>query len=334
MNKMVLAKIKSLGTSDAGSAIDLWHGQSLAVFGGSESDFSGIIKQFIDHVLGRSNNSVKYEVDCKFDRSRAGALGVLFDDASWSFCNLYVDEEIAFVLENTGVATEKMASIVRDALDVVGLTGFERRKISTLSGGELRRVAIASILVGRPNLIISDDLNGHLDLAALDHLEAVLNEYVRDNDACWIDFRRRWSDFNAPSESFATMDRNKIVLHQSSDTFPMGAGVGEPFGVGLAKHISSELKEDAPQFPAAMAAVDWLSERQIRLVSRATERCAGEAAVAIHGLGFGYQKSVPILQGTRSRNQSWPGLCSWGQEWCRQEHSSATSLWPDQTRPR
>ena len=300
MSKVIAELVPStaaLSSDENADDVFLYEGQALAVFGGSGAGIGGIIRQLIDHALARETANEPYSVKFHFDRMRPGALGILFDDASWSFCNLFVDEEIAFVLENSGVPPAEMPAIVDRALQSVGLAGFERRKISTLSGGELRRIALAAILVGRPNLIISDDLNGHLDLAALDKLEAVLKDYVESNRACWVDFRRRWSQFALPDEAFATLKNGKLTSGHKRLISQVESGAGEPFGIELANHFSSLLRDETPIFSSPQAAVDWLSSQRAKLVSIAAVRAAGDSLLSARGLCFGYDKSTMLLTG-------------------------------------
>jgi energy-coupling factor transport system ATP-binding protein len=296
----VLVNLKRLAASDArkedSESIDLHEGQSLGAFGGNGSGIEDIITLLINHALDRTVEAKKYSVDFHFDRARPGCLGVLFDDASWSFCNLKVDEEIAFVLENSGVPSSEMPKLVDDALAQVGLTGFGSRQLSTLSGGELRKVALAAIIVGRPKLIISDDLNGHLDLSALDQLESVLNEYVVRNRACWIDFRRRWSDFSFPKEAFATLKAGSLSLHKPGKVGAIGKALGVPFGSELADQLSAQLETEIPHLNSPQDAVQWLSDLGAELVSDSKVRTVGEPLLKACEIEFGYERGKPLLQ--------------------------------------
>lgn len=55
-------------------------------------------------------------------------------------------------------------AIARDALHAVGLDGMEDRNVSTLSGGERRRLGIATLLTQDPDLLLLDEPTNHLDI--------------------------------------------------------------------------------------------------------------------------------------------------------------------------
>ncbi len=78
------------------------------------------------------------------------------------FCTL-VQDEIAFGLENLCFPPEKIKKRITLALEQVGLTGFEDRRISELSGGEKQRVALAAICAMQPQVLLLDEPTSHID---------------------------------------------------------------------------------------------------------------------------------------------------------------------------
>ena len=78
------------------------------------------------------------------------------------FCTL-VEDEIAFGLENLGSPPEKIQERITSALRQVGLLGFASREISSLSGGEKQRVALAAICAMQPQVLLLDEPTSHLD---------------------------------------------------------------------------------------------------------------------------------------------------------------------------
>ena len=90
-------------------------------------------------------------------------VSLLFQNpADQLFCTR-VEDEIAFGLENLGFPPEEIQERIAIALEQVGLPGFESRQISSLSGGEKQRVALAAVCAMRPQVLLLDEPTSHLD---------------------------------------------------------------------------------------------------------------------------------------------------------------------------
>lgn len=74
-----------------------------------------------------------------------------------------VREEIAFGLENLGVPRQEMIERVEAVMDLVGIRSLADRFPLALSGGQMQRVAIASVLVMRPQMLVLDEPTSQLD---------------------------------------------------------------------------------------------------------------------------------------------------------------------------
>ncbi|WP_449539271.1 ABC transporter ATP-binding protein [Ferdinandcohnia sp. Marseille-Q9671] len=90
--------------------------------------------------------------------------GYVFQDPDSQFCMPYVDEELAFVLENLQIPREQMDERIQKLLHQVGLD-FENvhTKIQALSGGMKQRLAIASVLALDPDVLFLDEPTAMLD---------------------------------------------------------------------------------------------------------------------------------------------------------------------------
>lgn len=93
----------------------------------------------------------------------ARIVGLVFQDFEAQLFSTNVELETAFALENFAVDRDQMKTRVERALKRVGLTGFEQRDPSSLSGGEKQRLAIASVLAGSPSVVVMDEPTTDLD---------------------------------------------------------------------------------------------------------------------------------------------------------------------------
>ncbi|MFE4542588.1 ABC transporter ATP-binding protein [Arthrobacter sp. NPDC056727] len=78
-----------------------------------------------------------------------------------------VEEELAFTLENRGIPREHMVRTVADVACRTGLEGLLQRDPATLSGGELRRLAVGCAVVDDPGILVLDEPLESLDQAGI-----------------------------------------------------------------------------------------------------------------------------------------------------------------------
>lgn len=74
-----------------------------------------------------------------------------------------VSDELAFGLWNIGCAEGDITERVASSLDAVGLAGFEDREVPSLSGGELQRLVLASVLAMEPGYLVLDEVTSQID---------------------------------------------------------------------------------------------------------------------------------------------------------------------------
>lgn len=125
---------------------------------------SGCGKSTLLQVLGGIIPRIT-EVPLKAERlSVPDSAGIVFQDPDTQFCMPYVDEELAFVLENLEVPAPRMRPLIEQALREVGLDLPDPHvAIGSLSQGMKQRLALASVLLLAPDTLLLDEPSALLD---------------------------------------------------------------------------------------------------------------------------------------------------------------------------
>lgn len=83
---------------------------------------------------------------------------------------------VAIGLQFRKVDADEISRRVRESLERVGLSGYERRKAATLSGGEMQRVAIARAITTKPDILLLDEPTANLDPVSTENIEGTIRE--------------------------------------------------------------------------------------------------------------------------------------------------------------
>ena len=152
-------------------------GQFVAVIGRNASGKS-TLAQHINGILKPTKGKVFID---KVDTNQVSAaklsrkVGYVFQNPNLHLFADTVEEEVAFILHNQGVKPSDIEKKVGDVLATFDLIDIKDKYPRSLSGGEKQRVALASVLVGSPKILVLDEPTRGLEhrrkQMLLDHLE-------------------------------------------------------------------------------------------------------------------------------------------------------------------
>lgn len=145
--------------------LKVFKGERIAVLGANGAGKStlfkhlnGILRPLSGEVIVKGEAVTKKNV-----RKSRETVGIVFQDPDDQVLAPSVEEDIAFGPINMGLSRKEVETRVKEALEMVGLTGFEERAPHHLSGGQKKLVAIAGILAMRPEVIVLDEPTAGLD---------------------------------------------------------------------------------------------------------------------------------------------------------------------------
>lgn len=113
-------------------------------------------------------------------REMADLVGYVAQVPSAGFAAAVVEDELAYTMENLGMAADAMRRRVEEVLDLMGLAPLRRRPLRFLSAGEQQRVAIGAVLTGSPKVLVLDEPTSALDPGAAEEVLAALTRLVHD----------------------------------------------------------------------------------------------------------------------------------------------------------
>lgn len=146
----------------------------------------------------------------------SGIVGLVQQDPDAQLCTLTVSDEVAFGPENLCIPPEEIRERVHFALQAVGALELKDRKVHTLSGGEKQRVAIASVLVMTPSLLILDEPTANLDPSCTREVIQTMVKLREEHGISIIVIEHRLEKLIPISDRLLLMQKGKIVGESTS----------------------------------------------------------------------------------------------------------------------
>ncbi|MDO6658378.1 energy-coupling factor ABC transporter ATP-binding protein [Anaerobacillus sp. 1_MG-2023] len=112
-------------------------------------------------------------------------VGIVFQNPDNQFVGTSVRDDVAFGLENNGMAREKMLERIHESVNKVRMADYLDQEPHRLSGGQKQRVAIAGIIALRPSIVILDEATSMLDPAGRKEVLQTMRE-LKDEEGMTV----------------------------------------------------------------------------------------------------------------------------------------------------
>lgn len=171
----------SLGGTDVLAGLDLsvHRGEILALLGPSGCGKTTLLRA-VAGLLAADAGSVRWAgEDLRPVPTHRRRFGMVFQDHAL-LPHRNVGANVAFGLRMQSVPADERRRRVTEVLEMVGLDGYDRRSVATLSGGEAQRVALARALAPEPRLLLADEPFAALDRPLHDRLVGDVRRILSD----------------------------------------------------------------------------------------------------------------------------------------------------------
>lgn len=145
-------------------------------------------------------------------------VGTVLEDYESQLVTMTVGEEVAFSLENQGMASSEIRTRVTEALALVGLSGLENREVTALSGGQRQRLVIAGVLAAQPDILVLDEPASALDPQGANELYALLGQINREQGITIIVVEHDLSRVLAYADQYILLSDGKVLQIGAAET--------------------------------------------------------------------------------------------------------------------
>lgn len=241
------------------------------------------------------------EVGERRPRDMAGTVGFVHQDPEAQVVVDEVEHDVAFALENLGVAAPEMRRRVEEVLDAVGIAHLRHRSPATLSGGERQRAAVAGALAAAPAVLVLDEPTSMLDPQGADDVLAAVARVADDLGTTVLMAEHRLERAGPMADRAAVLAGGRIAA-----VGPPGAVLGPLPGAPPVAHLGRLLGWDPVPLTVREARRAWRhapvelhhppGPEGLGQTGRA-DPAPGDLLLATRRLAVGHPGSAPVVAG-------------------------------------
>ncbi len=232
-------------------------GEFIAVIGHTGSGKSTLV-QHLNGLLKPTEGQILVDGEDlngeKVDRRRIRQkVGLVFQYPEYQLFEETVAKDIAFGPKNQGLSADEIDSRVRKAMEQVHLdyAKYAERSPFELSGGQMRRVAIAGVLAMQPKVLILDEPTAGLDPQGRDRILGMVKELHQAGDTTVVMVSHSMDDVARLATRLVVMSRGELVATGTPREIFKQVKMMESIGLGVpeAAKLCNMLRQRGVQLP-------------------------------------------------------------------------------------
>ena len=227
---------------------------------------NGLLKPTSGRVLINGEDLNGEHVNRRALRQR---IGLVFQYPEYQLFEETVAKDIAFGPKNQGLSAEEIDGRVRYAMDCVHLDydKYAGRSPFELSGGQMRRVAIAGVLAMKPSVLILDEPTAGLDPRGRDKILTMLEELHARESTTILMVSHSMDDMARLASRLIVMSEGKIVAEGTPREIFAREGMMTSIGLDVpdAARLCALLRSKGYDLPADLYRPEELKEQLLRL---------------------------------------------------------------------
>lgn len=254
------------------------------------------------------NGVLQQELD---EKTSACEIGFVLQNPDSQIVTDKVWHELAFGLENMGLATNVIRRRVGEMASYFGIQGWFRKNTNELSGGQKQLLNLAAVMVMQPKVLILDEPTGQLDPIAAADFIATLQKLNRELGLTVILVEHRLEEVFPVADKVLFMENGGVLLYdcpkkigarlsQICKTHPMLQGLPSAVRIFQALNLSGECPLTVKEGRDFLEK-HFLPENGACFLPKAGQSGDGseEPAVELKNVWFRYEKDLPdVLRGT------------------------------------
>lgn len=165
-------------------------------------------------------------------------IAMVFQNPENQIVATIVEEDVAFALENLGIAPDEIIRAVDEALTTVNMIKYKKHSTYQLSGGQKQRVAIAGAISMKPKCIIFDEATSMLDPIGRQEILDLIVKLARKNNITVI-FVTHFMEEACLADRIIVMNNGQVIFDESPEKIfsESKTDILKEIGLEIPKHI-------------------------------------------------------------------------------------------------